>query len=283
VRAARRLRIALACSALAGGPADAQTPAQADDESARLPHERLRRYQNEVQFGVLRSVRRAEAVADTRTEAIVASLGVSRGVSERLELGATLPYVLASQQDVTSASGHTVRSEGRYGVADPVFRARYALASDRRGLAVTLGLIVAPDLGGRSRMFASQTDYIEPSVAFGKTLGASSQGYFRYGYAHRSGGVSDAQRFTLGGRRELGQGYGMLGSLGYSRISGSQATEAHGLWRVALGGFAAVAPRLELVSWFGLSRSGEREKRDSEGRIDESNNRELALYFTHRY
>jgi hypothetical protein len=244
-----------------------------------VPYEQLRRRQNEMQFGVARLTRDVSTGLDTQTQSVNAFIAYSRGVSPRLELGAILPYVLYAEQTALNAAGETVRSEGRYGVGDPTFRIRYALKGEGDNVAVTLGALLLPGWGGRERSFSTRADAYEPFVVLGRRIGAT-QLYLRYGYAYRSGETPDAQRLTLGGRRALGDGWGVLGTLSYVRSSGSDTVEARDVPGGSLGGYADLPNRMQLVAWYGISGYNQQ---TSSGRLDDARTRQAVLSLAHRF
>jgi hypothetical protein len=278
VSAAHPLRRVLACCAFLTGAGGSQA---AEDlaEEARAPQEQLGRRQNEVHFGVLRTTRHAGARLDTDTRSTTAFMAYSRGVSERLELGALLPFVLHSERTSVNDAGRTVRAEGYYGVGDPTFRLRYAARRGGDGMSLTFGALFTPDWGGRFRSFGAAADTVEPFVVLARRLGAT-QAYLRYGYAHRSGDTPDAHRLTLGARHPLADDFGVLGSLHYVRNLGSPGVDPHGVVGGSLGGYATLANGMLLLAWFGTSGLS---SESSTGRVDDSRTRQIALSLVHRF
>jgi hypothetical protein len=263
---------------LAAGAAGAQVPGE--NEETRLPYEQLPRHQNEMQLGLSHVRRDRSAERDVRTETAFASIALSRGMSERLELGLHLPYVLYSEQTAVNGAGTTVREEHRYGLGDPTFRARYGLRREDGGVAVTVGLLATPDWGGRAESFNAQVDILEPFIVLGKSVG-TGKAYLRYGYLRRSGDSPDAHHFTLGGRHPVGQGFGVIGHVSYVRSLGSAAAGPHGAVAAALGGYADLGKGMQFLAWVGASASGD--SNAAAGRDDEARNRQIAFSFITRF
>ena len=261
---------------LVAGPARAQVPEDAV-QGARLPYEQLGRRQNEVQFGVSRLTREVSSTVDVQTQITSAFIAYSRGVTARLELGVLLPYVLYSEETMLGAAGGGARAESRYGVSDPTFRIRYALKEEGDSVAVTLGALAMPDWGGRGRRFNAGAETLEPFVVLGKKIGAT-QLYLRYGHAYRGGEAPDSQSVTLGGRRAVGDGWGVLGTLSYSRSTGAANMESRGVPGGSLGGYADLPNGMQLVVRYGMSTST-----GGSERLDDARTRNIALSLVQRF
>ena len=274
MRAQRALRVALAVLALEAGAAGAQV--QGESEETRLPYEQLPRHQNEMQLGGTYLQRDRSTARDISTNTMFALIGLSRGFTERLELGVLLPYVLDSEQTSAASNGRTLREEQRDGASDPTFRARYALRREDTRVAVTVGLLYTPDWGGRSNSFNAEVDVFQPFIVLGKSVGAG-KAYLRYGYVRRSGEAPEAHHFTLGGRHPVGKGFGVIGHVSYLRSLGSGEHDAFG---GALGGYADLPNRWQLLAW--VAASGFSQSNDAGGN-DESRNRQIAFSLVHRF
>jgi hypothetical protein len=260
------LRAVFACGLLAAGTAGAQV-VEDPDEEARLPYEHLHGRQNEIRVGAASELRDRSAARDVRTRSTVAFMAFSRGVTERLELGVGVPFVLYSEQTRVRENGVVARSEGPYGVSDPTLRARYALRQDDRGIAVTLGLLATPDWGGRSRSSNAAADSVEPFVVLGRSVGAG-KAYLRYGYLEQSG----ASRFTVGGRYPLGTRLGVLANVSYLRTPASDGA--------TVGGYAELVNGMQLTVSVGGSRG---DVQAADGRVDEARRRQWVLSLAHRF
>ena len=114
-------------------------------------------------------------------------------------------------------------------------------------------------------------------MVLGKKIGAT-QVYLRYGYAYRGGDSPDGQNVTLGARRALGDDWGVLGTLSYSRSTGTENTPSRRMPGGSLGGYADLPNGMQLVARYGMSTST-----GGSERVDDTRTRNIVLSLVQRF
>src|SRR5258706_11849535 len=149
-----------------------QLTAQAQDDAAsRLPYEPLPAGRTEVRYSLSRNEQsRDESGVKVRFEFTYSTLGLAHGITDRLEIGASLPYFHSSKRDVEPLPGLTL-SDNRHGQGDPSVYAAYSLFKEADGSAGTTGgVIFKPNNGGGGKSFFREADVTTPHIAVGESL-----------------------------------------------------------------------------------------------------------------
>jgi hypothetical protein len=259
----------------------------AQETSVLMPYEVQGQGHNEVGYGIrsFNHIRDEASVFRLRFEGTRSSLFIIHGVTDRLELGAALPYLHSSRRDIglVGSAGYPV-SESRHGSEDPIFQARYSIArEDELGLALTAGLQVKPDMSGGSNAFARESASVTPSATIGMTLRPGLKAFARYGYTKISGAAGDVQSFSAGAKQALSERIELLATLNYWRVGKSDIEEVYGARGAEIAVYLQLADDLYVVPSLSEVKSRPHNRIDVPFpyRIGEGRTRQMGLQLHH--
>jgi hypothetical protein len=244
----------------------------------RLPYEPLPEGRTELHYGISYTEQsRDEGGVKLTFENSTSSISLYRGITDRLEIGAILPYVHSARREIELVPGFSV-TEKRHGHGDPVFHASYALMKEQeRNTGVTAGLRFSPNTSGGSNAFAAEHDTLEPFIALGKSLTRDLQGFARYGYTRTRGASADSHVVTVGGRQALGERSGVGASLGLRRIGSSRTEESFNSYGFSLWGYLRLGQQFFLVPSWSETRTGAHQRTDINVRVSEGTTHQVSL------